>query len=164
MSKPSHKPKTGKPIQHKPADYDHVLSGVVELLDAARRASARVVNSLMTATYWEVGRRIVEHEQAGEKRAEYGEELVRKFALDLTERFGRGFGFSQVKMMRQFYQTFPDAHAAKPLILQSTVEKSGISQSLIGRSENPESSLAPIGQSVIGQLVRAFVRETYART
>ena len=151
MSKPSHKPKTGKPIQHKPADYNHVLSGVVELLDAARRASARVVNSLMTATYWEVGRRIVEHEQAGEKRAEYGEELVRRFALDLTERFGRGFGFSQVKMMRQFYQTFPDAHAAKPLILQSTVEKSGISQSLIGQSGNPESSLAPIGQSVIGQ-------------
>jgi hypothetical protein len=51
MSKPSHKPKTGKPIQHKPADYNHVLSGVVKLLDAARRASARVVNSLMTATY-----------------------------------------------------------------------------------------------------------------
>ena len=65
MSKPSHKPKTGKTIQHKPADYDNVLSGVVELLDAARRASARVVNSLMTATYWEIGRRIVEHEQAG---------------------------------------------------------------------------------------------------
>ncbi len=159
MSKPSHKPKTGKPIQHKPVDYDHVLSGVVELLDAARRASARVVNSLMTATYWEVGRRIVEHEQAGEKRAEYGEELVRKFALDLTERFGRGFGFSQVKMMRQFYQTFPDAHAAKPLILQSTVEESGIGQSLIGQSGNPESFLAPIGQSAIGQFsVRSSVK------
>ena len=90
-------------------------------------------------------------------------ELVRKFALDLTERFGRGFGFSQVKMMRQFYQTFPDAHAAKPLILQTTVEKSGISQSLIGRSENPESSLAPIGQSVIGQFSeRSSVKLTRA--
>ncbi|MEO7678910.1 MAG: DUF1016 N-terminal domain-containing protein, partial [Verrucomicrobiota bacterium] len=87
MSKPSDKQKASKTIQHKPANYDHVLSGVVELLDAARRASARVVNLLMTATYWEVGRRIVEHEQAGEKRAEYGEELVRRFALDLTERF-----------------------------------------------------------------------------
>ena len=151
MNKPSQKQKTGKTIQPQPADYDHVLSGVVELLDAARRASARVVNSLMTATYWEVGRRIVEHEQAGEKRAEYGEELVRRFALDLTERFGRGFGFSQVKMMRQFYQTFPDAHAVKAVILQSTVEKSGIGQSVIGQSGNSESSLAPIGQSVIGQ-------------
>ena len=151
MSKPSDRQKASKTIQHKPADYDHVLSGVVELLDAARRASARVVNSLMTATYWEVGRRIVEHEQAGEKRAEYGEELVRRLALDLTERFGRGFGFSQVKLMRQFYQTFPDADTSKPVILQSTVEKSGIGQSLIGQSGNPESSLAPIGQSVIGQ-------------
>jgi hypothetical protein len=63
MSKPSEKQKTGKTIQRKAADYDKVLSGVVELLDAARRASARVVNTLMTATYWEIGRRIVEHEQ-----------------------------------------------------------------------------------------------------
>ena len=66
MSKPSDKSKTGKTIQHKAADYDSVFSGVVEMLDAARRASARVVNTLMTATYWEIGRRIVEHEQAGE--------------------------------------------------------------------------------------------------
>jgi hypothetical protein len=106
MSKPSDKPKTGKTIQHKAADYDSVFSGVVELLDAARRASARVVNTLMTATYWEIGRRIVEHEQAGEKRAGYGEELVGKFSRDLTQRFGRGFGPSQV-VMRQFYLTFP---------------------------------------------------------
>ena len=52
MSKPSDKQKAGKMVQHKAADYDKVLAGVVELLDAARRASARVVNSLMTATYW----------------------------------------------------------------------------------------------------------------
>ncbi len=90
-------------------DYVNVLSGVVQLVDAARRASARVVNSLMTATYWEIGRRIVEHDQAGEQRAVYGEELVRRLALDLTKRFGRGFGFSQLKVMRQFYQTFPEA-------------------------------------------------------
>ena len=66
----SNKQKASKTIQHKVADYDSVFSGVVEMLDAARRASARVVNTLMTATYWEIGRRIVEHEQAGEKAAE----------------------------------------------------------------------------------------------
>lgn len=43
--------------------------------------------------------------QAGQKRAEYGEGLVRRFALDFTEQFGRGFGFSQVKMMHQIYYT-----------------------------------------------------------
>jgi len=61
------------------ADYGNVLAGVVELLDTARRTSARVVNTLMTATYWEIGRRMVEHEQAGQKRAGYGEEVVGKF-------------------------------------------------------------------------------------
>src|ERR1035441_9560553 len=106
MSKPSDKSKTGKTIQHKTADYDSVFSGVVELLDAARRASARVVNTLMTATYWEIGRRIVEHEQAGEKRADYGKELIQKLSHDLTQRFGRGFGVVQLSVMRQFFLTF----------------------------------------------------------
>ena len=50
--------------------YDVVLTGVVELLETARRTTARAVNSIMTATYWEIGRRIVEFEQKGEKRAE----------------------------------------------------------------------------------------------
>src|SRR5471032_1743154 len=92
MSKPSDKLKTGKTVQHKAADYNSVLSGVVELLDVARRASARVVNTLMTATYWEIGRRIVEHEQAGQKRAGYGEEVVIKFSKDLTRSEERRVG------------------------------------------------------------------------
>ncbi len=56
-------------------DYTGLVGGIGELLDAARRASVRTVNAFMTATYWEVGRRIVEFEQGGEKRACYGEEL-----------------------------------------------------------------------------------------
>ena len=103
MSKPNDKRKTGKQIQHKATDYDTVVSGVVELLDAARRASARVVNTLMTATYWEIGRRIVEHEQAGEKRAGYGEELIEGLSHDLSKKYGRGFGVIQLRTMRQFY-------------------------------------------------------------
>ena len=62
------------------ADCESVILGVGELLDAARRASVRVVNTLMTATYCEIGRRIVEHEQAGENRAGYGEELIEGLA------------------------------------------------------------------------------------
>ena len=48
-------------------DYDEVLSGVVELLEQARHAAARAVNAIMTATYWEIGRRIVESEQGGRR-------------------------------------------------------------------------------------------------
>ncbi|MFZ4776827.1 MAG: PDDEXK nuclease domain-containing protein [Terrimicrobiaceae bacterium] len=88
-------------------DYDGILSGVVELLDAARRTSARAVNSIMTATYWEVGRRIVELEQGGEKRAEYGEELLTRLAKDLTSRFGRGFSRQNLQRFRKFYLSQP---------------------------------------------------------
>ena len=52
-----------------PAGYDSVLTEVVRLLEDSRRTSARAVNSIMTATYWEVSRRIIEGEQSGGKRA-----------------------------------------------------------------------------------------------
>src|SRR5437763_2408402 len=95
-----------KPVETRGSgDYAKVLAGVVELLDAARRASARVVNSLMTATYWEIGRRIVQHEQAGKERAAYGEGVIERLSRDLAQKFGRGFGVIQLRTMRQFYLT-----------------------------------------------------------
>lgn len=150
MSKPSDKPKASKTIQRKAADYDSVFSSVVELLDAARRASARVVNTLMTATYWEIGRRIVEHEQAGEKRADYGKELIQKLSLDLTRRFGRGFGVVQLSVMRQFFLTFSSAEIFQSPIEKSTNGTSGGGQQPIFQSvieKSPENAaLAPISQ------------------
>jgi len=88
------------------------------MLEAARRASARVVNSLMTATYWEIGRRIVEREQAGQRRADYGTELIQHLSKGLTKLFGRGFGVVQLSVMRQFFLSFSKAE-----ILQSVIEK-----------------------------------------
>jgi predicted nuclease of restriction endonuclease-like (RecB) superfamily len=84
--------------------YEEILSGISALLEAARRSAARAVNSLMTATYWEVGRRIVVSEQAGKARADYGEGLVSRLADDLTRRYGRGFSKSNLFQMRAFYQ------------------------------------------------------------
>src|ERR1700722_7120330 len=75
-----------------PEDYNNIRAGIVELLKTARSAAARNVNALMTASYWEIGRRIVQSEQAGEKRAEYGELLIKRLAKDLSASFGRGFG------------------------------------------------------------------------
>ena len=86
--------------------YDSVLSDMVELLHTARRASARTVNAIMTATYWEMGRRIVECEQSGQERADYGEELLKHLSADLTSRFGRGFSYQNVNRFRQFYITY----------------------------------------------------------
>jgi predicted nuclease of restriction endonuclease-like (RecB) superfamily len=87
--------------------YTGLLTAVVELLEEARRASARSVNKIMTATYWEIGRRIVEQEQHGRKRADYGEALIERLSSDLTVRFGRGFSRSNLWQMRDFYSAWP---------------------------------------------------------
>jgi len=88
--------------------YDAMLSSLSSLLEQARRASIRVVNAIMTATYWEIGRRIVEYEQAGAVRAEYGTALLKRLSGDLTRKFGRGFSVDNLETMRLFYQTYPD--------------------------------------------------------
>ena len=108
--------------------YGSVLSGVVELLNLARRAAARSVNSIMTATYWEIGRRIVEFEQGGRERAEYGKALLQRLSNDLMTRFGRGFGVDNLELFRTFYLTYPPAKVCETL--------SGNSESLIRVSAN----------------------------
>ena len=70
----------------------------------------------MTATYWEIGRRIVTLEQGGERRAEYGEQLIEQLAGDLTRQVGRGFGRANLRQMRAFYCAWPD-----PQIRQTAV-------------------------------------------
>ncbi|NYF51107.1 hypothetical protein HDF12_001472 [Edaphobacter lichenicola] len=83
--------------------YGEIRNDIVALLQAARTASARSVNALMTAAYWEIGRRIVESEQQGQERAEYGEALIKQLAEDLEPRFGRGFGWRNLTQMRAFF-------------------------------------------------------------
>lgn len=106
-------------ISRRGADYEAVLGGMVELLESARRASVRTVNAIMTATYWEVGRRIVEYEQRGADRAEYGDEVIQRLASDLTRHLGRGFGYVNLTLMRRFYMGWPS-----PRILQTASEGS----------------------------------------
>ncbi len=89
------------------ADYGGIHSDIVGLLESARRATARNVNALMAATYWEIGRRIVEFEQGGKDRAEYGDALIERLAGDLTMRFGRGFSRKNLQQMRSFYRGWP---------------------------------------------------------
>jgi predicted nuclease of restriction endonuclease-like (RecB) superfamily len=101
------KPKRAQPT------YDGVLQGIVELLHAARSTAARTVNSIMTATYWEVGRRIVELEQGGKARAAYGEELTERLGKDLSASLGRGFSARNLRSMRLFYLTWPSSEPPK---------------------------------------------------
>jgi len=87
--------------------YAFFFGEVAAILEDARRTSARSVNAIMTATYWEIGRKIVEHEQGGKARAEYGAELLDRLSADLTARFGRGYSQRNVWQMKAFYLAWP---------------------------------------------------------
>jgi predicted nuclease of restriction endonuclease-like (RecB) superfamily len=114
------------------ADYAAVHTDIVALLESARHAAARSVNALMTASYWEIGRRIVEFEQGGQSRAEYGEALLLRLATDLSARFGRGFSRQNLQQMRLFYLAWP-------------TDK--ICQTLSGKSAAPQIAQTPPGES-----------------
>ena len=124
-----------------PENYEHIRTGIVELLKAARSAAARNVNSIMTATYWEIGRRIVELEQEGAARAKYGDELIKQLANDLSSQFGRGFGVVNLSQMKRFFLVWPEKR-----IFQTLSEKSSEPQLINEIRGNASSSLSVVGQ------------------
>lgn len=112
------------------ARYPTLLTGIGALLEDSRRAVVRAANCFMTATYWEIGRRIVEFEQGGKKRAEYGEELLVRLAEDLSARHGRGFSYTNLNKYRQFFLLYRE-------ILPTASGVSGILPTLSGESAEP---------------------------
>jgi hypothetical protein len=104
--------------------YGDLVSDIGELLEAARRTTTRSVNAIMTATYWEIGRRIVEFEQRGAERAQYGKELLKRLSAELTARFGRGFSRHNLARFRNFYLLFPPAQIRATLSLKSREDHS----------------------------------------
>ncbi len=108
----------------KAAGYGDLLGNIAGLLDEARRTSARAVNALMTATYWEIGRRIVEFEQGGEPRAAYGARMLERLSGDLTTRFGRGFSPDNLENMRRFYLAYVSVETSETASRESEDRKS----------------------------------------
>ena len=80
---------------------------VAEILKTGRAAAYRAINSAMVETYWQMGRRIVEEEQCGKERAEYGDYLMVNLSRYLGETFGKGFSVANLWNFRQFYLKFP---------------------------------------------------------
>ena len=75
----------------KQTNYNNLIKELAVVIDAGRATAVRYVNVALVATYWLIGRRVVEFEQAGKQRAGYGEQLLEKISKDLSARFGRGF-------------------------------------------------------------------------
>lgn len=87
--------------------YDSLLLGIKELISNAKSKIAFTVNNTMVLTNWYIGQYIVEYEQDGNVRAEYGTALLKKIAEDLTNEFGRGFSWRNLYNMKDFYLQFP---------------------------------------------------------
>lgn len=95
--------------------YEALVGGIADVIDDARRAAARSVNTAMTAAYWLVGRHIVEFEQGGKERADYGAALLHRLAADLVQHLGRGFSRPNLQQMRLFYLAYPPHQICRTL-------------------------------------------------
>lgn len=85
-----------------------LYSKVAALLEQARKQVVTAVNLTMVHTYFEIGRTIVEDEQQGELRAEYGKQVLKELSVKLKERFGKGFSEQNLRNMRQFFLVYQD--------------------------------------------------------
>ena len=94
-------------------DFDGLLRELREFITESRRQVLRAVDVVQVRTCWGVGRHIVEFEQGGAARAEYGAKLLPQLAVKLTEEFGRGFDASNLRYMRLFYLAFPICDALR---------------------------------------------------
>jgi predicted nuclease of restriction endonuclease-like (RecB) superfamily len=120
--------------------YSTLITDLASLIEQGRTAAVRYVNTALVTTYWLIGRRIVEYEQKGKERAEYGEALMERISKDLSTQFGKGFSERNLELMRKLYLSYPISQtvSAKSLSVEKTQTLSAelsISQTVSGVSE-----------------------------
>jgi predicted nuclease of restriction endonuclease-like (RecB) superfamily len=122
---------------------DALLADIRGLILAARRAVVRSVDTLQVLTSFEIGRRIVEHEQQGAARAEYGKRTLGELAERLTEEFGRGFSRSNLEYMRKLFLAYRDRLPGKSQMVSGKLqsEPREKSQTLSGGSSHGKPSV-----------------------
>lgn len=144
---------TKRPVGAKPKrdNLAPLIAEVRHLIQSARRGVASVVDTFQVLTNFEIGRRIVEHEQKGATRAEYGTELLKELSVRLTEEFGRGFSAVNLSHMRRFYLTWQ----GRVHIFQTPSEKLAAKanpQTLSADLVGAEIAQTPSGQFVAGKI------------
>ncbi len=87
--------------------YTKLIDNIGDILSLGRQQAYQKVNTILVKTYWHIGQYIVEYEQQGDEKAEYGSQLLKRLSKDLTQRYGKGFSKSNLYLIRQFYLKFP---------------------------------------------------------
>lgn len=100
-----------------PIESRHFIQEIKQLITQARTKAYAAINSAMVEAYWQMGKRIVEEEQQGKERADYGAQLLKELSRELTKEFGKGFSVGSLYYYRQFYSTFPEIFATSWRIL-----------------------------------------------
>jgi predicted nuclease of restriction endonuclease-like (RecB) superfamily len=155
----------------KSGDLKYDLFGkIAELIELSRKKVAATVNLTMVNTYFEIGRMIVEDEQKGKERAEYGKSVLKDLSIRLMERFGKGFSVDNLQNMRQFYLGYSiyetpsrklqsnenqsGLNSATPLRNLKNIESQSntISSTPLTNIENSDKTLVPIQQKGSGEL------------
>lgn len=90
-------------------NYQTLKEEIGELLAKGRERAASTINTILVQTYWHIGRHIVEFEQSGKEKSEYGSDLLNRLSKDLTAEYGKGFGRSNLFYMRKLYLAFPNS-------------------------------------------------------
>ena len=98
---------------------DTFIADIKSLLSDARNSVYQVINTTMTETYWEIGKRIVEEEQDGEARAEYGKRLIKNLSDELGKAFGKGFSVDNLENMRRFYLAYSNSETPSRVLEKS---------------------------------------------
>ena len=110
-------------------NYSNLIDRIANILVEAKTKAVREINKAQVLAYWEIGHEIIEFEQKGRVRAEYGEGLIKRLSKDMTEKFGKGCSEMNVRNMRRFYLEFPTQ------IQQTLSVKSQKFQTPSGKSE-----------------------------
>lgn len=126
--------------------YSTLITDLASLIKQGRTAAVRYVNTVLVATYWLIGRRIVEYEQKGEIRAEYGDALLEKISKDLSPQFGKGFSLRNLRNMRSFYLLYP---------IRQTLSAESLSDEK-GQTPSAELSITQTASGISEMLMRKF--------
>ena len=100
-------------MNNQPMNPSQLFNQISVLIEQARQQVQRNINTAMVQTDWEIGRLIIDDEQKGQARAQYGKAQLKQLSEKLTERFGKGFDITNLRNMRRFYQAFPIRDAVR---------------------------------------------------
>jgi len=99
-------------------EYSKLVSNIKQILEQGRNKAYQSINHVLTKTYWDVGRQIVEFEQGGKKRAGYGERILKTLSKELIDEFGKGFSLTNLKQMKSFYLIYSKGQKVSDLLFK----------------------------------------------